>query len=123
MSEGDSSDVSKWVYTQLQAQGQEDIPDMLINYILLMMSNNKSVPEIKEELVDLLGDEDSTTFCTALEGYYKEMGASAGAAAAEPAVAGTSSAQAAEDKMVTAGGEDGEAHGYQVSMPYRSMAR
>ena len=57
MSEGDSSDVSKWVYTQLQAQGQEDIPDMLINYILLMMSNNKSVPEIKEELKPSVKDD------------------------------------------------------------------
>ena len=90
MSEGGEDDVSKWVYAQLVAQGQEDIPDMLINYILLMMSNNKSIPEIKEELVDLLGDEDSNTFCIALEVYYKAMNVTPGApakATAAPAAA------------------------------------
>ena len=99
------ADVSKWVHAQLTSQGVEDIPDMLINYILLMMSNNKSIPEIKTELVDLFGDEESSKFCVGLESYYKELGVGHSEAVRS---AGSEPAPEAAPATAQAGAEDGE---------------
>lgn len=58
--------MSEWVKSQLVEMGHE-APDMLVSFIMLMLSNNKSMTDIKTELVDLIGEEDSAAFTAALE--------------------------------------------------------
>jgi len=58
----DDLGVQPWVTARL-AEMKFEGADMLVNYVLLLIANEKSMPEITNELNELLGEEESATFC------------------------------------------------------------
>ena len=58
----DDLGVQPWVTARLAEMNFEGA-DMLVNYVLLLIANEKSMSEITNELNELLGEEESATFC------------------------------------------------------------
>lgn len=59
----DKYGLQPWILKKLQL----DTPDMLVNYILLLISNDKTIPEITTELGELLGEDEARAFTSSLE--------------------------------------------------------
>ena len=59
--------MENWVKQTIISMGQQEVPEMLVSYITLMIDNKKSISEIRDELVELLGDDESKLFADALD--------------------------------------------------------
>ena len=65
-SDADPLGLREFVTSTLKSILTDQEPDMLVNYVLMLISNEKTLPEIEKELEELLGTEDSSIFCLQL---------------------------------------------------------
>lgn len=62
----DPYNVRPWIEDRLKAMEFEQ-SDMLVNYVLLLIANEKNIGEITVELNELLGEDESSQFCKDLD--------------------------------------------------------
>lgn len=62
----DKYELRPWILRKLEEMSFES-PEMLVNYVLLLISNEKTIAEIASELDELLGEEESAVFSKELE--------------------------------------------------------
>lgn len=62
----DPYNVRPWIEDRLKAMEFEQ-SDMLVNYVLLLIANEKNIGEITVELNELLGEDESAQFCKDLD--------------------------------------------------------
>lgn len=94
----DKYGLQPWILKKLQL----DTPDMLVNYILLLISNDKTIPEITTELGELLGEDEARAFTSSLEVEMKRKTAPAAPAPASAASSSSSSSSGAKRLLQTA---------------------
>lgn len=95
----------------------QEQPDMLVNYVLMLISNEKTLPEIEKELEELLGAEDSSRFCLHLgaEMESKKQGTEEYSSSSKTAGTGTAGQKrlldAALSSVTTTGKRDRDSGG------------
>ena len=85
----DKLGLTPWILKKLEL----DAPDMLVNYIVLLIGNDKSIPEITKELAELLGEDEARAFTSSLEIEMKRI-KSAGSSSSASSSSSSSSAGA-----------------------------